>query len=105
MIIMLCFHIQMSINHDCFFKKSLHLHYRDMHWNSIESAQAGFCAYIYKKKAVKGESSTSFHCLLKNTKIEWNMKSHIFYKGSSELRGENTKYFFLTHMFAKNFKI
>lgn len=38
MIIMLCFHIQMSINHDCFFKKSLHLHYRDMHWNSIESA-------------------------------------------------------------------
>lgn len=56
MIIMLCFHIQMSINRDCFLKKSLHLHYRDMHWNSIESAQAGFCAYIYilKKKAVKG---------------------------------------------------
>lgn len=38
-----------------FFFKSLHLHYRDMHWNSIESAQAGFCAYI-KKKNVKGGS-------------------------------------------------
>lgn len=37
-----------------FFKKSLHLHYRDMHWNSIESAQAGFCAYI-KKNLLKGE--------------------------------------------------
>lgn len=33
------------------------------------------------------------------------MKSHIFYKGSSELRGGNTKYFFLIHMSAKNFKI
>lgn len=76
-----------------------------MHWNSIESAQAGFCAYIYiKKKAVKGESCTSFHCLLKNTKIEWNMKSHIFYKGSSELRGENTKYFFLYICFQKTLK-
>lgn len=77
-----------------------------MHWNSIESAQAGFCAYIYilKKKAVKGESCISFHCLLKNTKIKWNMKSHIFYKGSSELRGGNTKYFFLIHIFAKSLK-
>lgn len=57
MIIMLCFHIQMSINRDCFLKKSLHLHYHDMHWNSIESAQAGFCAYIYilKKKLLKGK--------------------------------------------------
>lgn len=47
----------MSINHDCFFFfKSLHLHYRDMHWNSIESAQAGFCAYIKKKnQLLKGE--------------------------------------------------
>lgn len=63
-----------------------------MHWNSIESAQAGFCAYI--KKTVKEGSCPSFHCLLKNTKIEGNMKSHIFYKGSNELRRENTKYFF-----------
>ena len=87
-----------------FFLKSLHLHYRDMHWNSIESAQAGFCAYI-KKKPVKGGSCPSFHCLLKNTKIEWNMKSHIFYKGSSELRGEITKYFFLINVFANKIKI
>lgn len=35
------------------FFKSLHLCYRDMHWNSIEGAQAGFCAH--KKKLLKGE--------------------------------------------------
>lgn len=47
------------------------------------------------KKTDKGGSCPSFHCLLKNTKIEWNMKSHIFYKGSSELRGEKPNIFFL----------
>lgn len=61
---------------------------------------------ILKKKPVKGGSCPSFHCLLKNTKIEWNVKSHIFYKGSSELRRENTKYFFfLINIFANKIKI
>lgn len=45
-------------------------------------------------KKPKGERRPSFHCLLKNTRIEWNMKSHIFYKGSSDWEGGNTKYFF-----------
>lgn len=76
-----------------------------MHWNSIESAQAGFCAYIKNPTLLKGGSCSSSLPIEKNTKIEWNMKSHIFYKGSSELRGENTKYFFLINIFANKIKI
>lgn len=52
-----------------FLKKSLHLHYHDMHWNSIESAQAGFCAYIYiKKKLLKGKVVLLFTAFLKTLK-------------------------------------
>lgn len=62
--------------------------------------------FLCLEKKPKGERCPSFHCLLKNTKTEWNVKSHIFYKGSTDWgEGGYQIYSFLINIFASKIKI